>query len=112
MKKNSPPQDPTARIHPGCRIGPNVVIGPGVVIEEGVRVRRSTIMKDTLVQSHSWLDSCIVGWKCTVGRWVRMENVCVLGEDVQVKDELFINGARILPHKSISESVTEPQIIM
>lgn len=43
---------------------------------------------------------------------VRMENVSVLGEDVIVKDELYINGGRILPHKSISESVPDPQIIM
>ena len=43
---------------------------------------------------------------------VRMENVSVLGEDVIVKDELYINGGRILPHKSIGASVPEPQIIM
>ena len=43
---------------------------------------------------------------------VRMENVSVLGEDVIVKDELYINGGRILPHKSIAESVPDPQIIM
>ena len=41
-----------------------------------------------------------------------MENVTVLGEDVQVQDELYINGGRILPNKTISESVPEPQIIM
>lgn len=43
---------------------------------------------------------------------VRMENVTVLGEDVIVKDELYINGGRILPHKAISVSVPDPQIIM
>ena len=43
---------------------------------------------------------------------VRMEGVSVLGEDVIVKDELYINGGRILPHKSISNSSPEPQIIM
>jgi mannose-1-phosphate guanylyltransferase len=41
-----------------------------------------------------------------------MENVSVLGEDVIVKDEIYVNGGYILPHKSISESVPEPQIIM
>ena len=43
---------------------------------------------------------------------VRMENVSVLGEDVIIKDELYINGGRILPHKAISESVPDPSIIM
>ncbi len=41
-----------------------------------------------------------------------MENVSVLGEDVNIQDELYINGGRILPHKNISNSVPEPQIIM
>lgn len=41
-----------------------------------------------------------------------MENVSVLGDDVQIKDELYINGASILPHKSLSVSVANPSIIM
>ena len=56
-----------------------------------------------------------------------MENVCVLGEDVTVKDEVsfffgnevflhlfqvYVNGGKVLPHKSIGTSVAEPQIIM
>jgi len=104
--------DPTAKIGENCRIGPNVTIGPGVVIEDGVCIKRSTVLKGAKVKSHSWLDSCIIGWDCVVGRWVRMENVCVLGEDVIVKDEIYLNGGKVLPHKSIGTSVTEPQIIM
>jgi mannose-1-phosphate guanylyltransferase len=41
-----------------------------------------------------------------------MENTTVLGEDVIVKDEIYINGGQVLPHKSIAASVLEPQIIM
>lgn len=41
-----------------------------------------------------------------------MENVSVLGEDVIVKDEMYVNGGYILPHKAIGESVPEPKIIM
>ncbi|XP_054161329.1 mannose-1-phosphate guanyltransferase beta-like [Oppia nitens] len=104
--------DPTAKIGKQCRIGPNVTIGPNVVVEDGVCMKRCTILGDTIVKSHSWLDSCIVGWKCVVGQWVRMENVTVLGEDVVVKDELYLNGAKVLPHKVISQSVADPNIIM
>ena len=39
-----------------------------------------------------------------------MENVSVLGEDVIIQDELYVNGARILPHKNISASSPDPQI--
>lgn len=41
-----------------------------------------------------------------------MENVTVLGEDVEIKDELYINGASVLPHKALSASIATPQIIM
>lgn len=47
-----------------------------------------------------------------LSRQVRMENVTVLGEDVIVNDELYLNGANVLPHKSINDSVPEPRIIM
>ncbi|CAD7093638.1 unnamed protein product [Hermetia illucens] len=104
--------DPTAKIGDGCRIGPNVTIGPNVVIEDGVCIKRSTILKEATIKSHSWLDSCIIGWRSTIGRWVRVEGITVLGEDVNVQDELYVNGGQVLPHKSISQSVPDPQIIM
>jgi len=104
--------DPTAKIGKNCRIGPNVVIGPNCVIEDGVCIKRCTILSNSKVQSHSWLQSSIVGWKCQIGKWVRLENVSVLGEDVIVKDEMYVNGGYILPHKAIGESVPEPKIIM
>ena len=89
-----------------------MIIGANVVIDDGVCIKRSTILSDTHIESHAWIQSSIIGWKCNVGKWVRMENVTVLGEDVCVKDELYINGGYILPHKSIADSVPEPQIIL
>ena len=128
--------DPSVKIGKGCRIGPNVVLGPGVVIEDGVRLKvgrsvrgsfdgpkiqapvsnpyfkRSTVMANCRVKSHAWMESTIVGWESTVGSWARLENVTVLGKDVKVRDELYLNGVRVLPHKTIKESVPEPGIIM
>lgn len=93
--------DPTATVDPSAVIGPNVVIGPGVVIGKGVRLQRCVIMEGARVKDHAWIQSSIVGWNSTVGRWVRMENITVLGDDVNIKDELLINGGSILPHKNI-----------
>ncbi|KAH7637425.1 mannose-1-phosphate guanyltransferase beta-like protein [Dermatophagoides farinae] len=103
---------PTAKYGQNCRIGPNVSIGANVVIEDGVCIKRCTIMSNSIVRAHSWLDSCIIGWKCRIGKWVRMENNCVLGEDVLVNDELYLNGVKVLPNKEISKSVAEPSVIM
>eukprot|EP01098_Paradermamoeba_levis_P005853 TRINITY_DN2434_c0_g1_i3.p1 TRINITY_DN2434_c0_g1~~TRINITY_DN2434_c0_g1_i3.p1 ORF type:complete len:172 (-),score=36.52 TRINITY_DN2434_c0_g1_i3:122-604(-) len=102
----------SARIGNDCAIGPNVSIGPDCVIGDGVRLSNTTVLEGTTIRSNSWIKGSIVGWHCTIGKWVRMENVCVLSEDVFVEDELYINGGKILPHKTISQSIPEPTIIM
>lgn len=70
------------------------------------------MLKGAIVKSHAWIYSSIIGWRSVVGSWVRMEGNTVLGEDVIVKDEVYINGGQVLPHKSIAQSVPDPQIIM
>ncbi|KAK5441922.1 mannose-1-phosphate guanyltransferase [Exophiala xenobiotica] len=104
--------DPTAKIGKGCRIGPNVVIGPGCVIGDGVRLQRCVLLEDSKVKDHAWIKSTIVGWRSTVGRWARLENVTVLGDDVSIGDEIYVNGGSVLPHKSIKANVEVPSIIM
>lgn len=104
--------DPSAIIGKDCLIGPDVCIGPNVVVEDGLLIKRCTILSGTRLQSHSRIDGCIIGWDCSIGKWVQMENTCVLGENVEVNDEIYLNGARILPHKTISTSVHEPSVIM
>jgi len=93
--------DKSAKINKSAVIGPDVTIGPDCVIEDGVRLQNVVLMKNTHIKAHTWISESIVGWYCTVGKWVRIEGLTVLGEDVQIKDELFINGSSILPHKSI-----------
>jgi len=104
--------DKSAKVGQGCKIGPNVAIGPNVVIGDGVRLQRCVILAGTKIGNFSWIRNAIVGWNSTIGRWTRMEGISVLGDDVQVRDEVYMNGGCILPHKSISESVPEPRIIM
>jgi len=103
---------PTAKIGPDCLIGPFVSIGPNCIVEAGVRLKRCSIFDGVRIQKNSWIDNSIIGWDSTVGRWVRMEGVSVLGRDVQIGDELYINGAMILDHKGISETIPEPRIVM
>ncbi|KAF0501948.1 mannose-1-phosphate guanyltransferase [Gigaspora margarita] len=104
--------DPTAKIGKGCRIGPFVTIGPNVVIGDGVRLQRCVILEGSRVRDYAWIMNSIIGWHSNIGRWARLEGVSVLGDDVSINDEIYVNGGRILPHKCITSSVTEPQIIM
>lgn len=104
--------DKSAIIGRDCLIGPDVCIGPNVIIEDGLLIKRSTILAGTRLKSHSRLDNCIVGWNCVIGKWVQMENTCVLAENVTIEDEVYLNGAKVLPNKTISSSVHEPSVIM
>ncbi len=104
--------DPTAQIGRNCVIGPNVTIGANCVIGEGVRITRSAVFEGAKIKAHTWINNSIIGWRAVVGSWVRMEGTSVLGDDVQVRDELYVNGAVVLPNKSISHNISEPQIIM
>ncbi|KAI8085908.1 mannose-1-phosphate guanyltransferase [Gilbertella persicaria] len=103
---------PSAKIGKDCRIGPNVVVGPNAVIGDGVRLQRCVILEGVQIKDFAWVNSSIVGWHSTVGRWSRIEGCSVLGDDVTVNDEIYINGGSILPHKGISSNITEPRIIM
>jgi mannose-1-phosphate guanylyltransferase len=86
--------DPSAKIGSNCKIGPNVVIGPNCVIGDGVRLQRCVLLSNSKVKEHAWIKSTIVGWNSVVGRWARLENICVLGDDVTVGDEIYVNGGR------------------
>ncbi len=97
--------DPTAKIGKNCKIGPNVTIGPGVVVGDGVRLQRSVLLQNSKVKDHAWVNSSIVGWNSTVGKWARLENVTVLGDDVTIGDEIYVNGGSVLPHKTIKQNV-------
>lgn len=103
---------PSAIIGQDCKIGPNVVVGAGVVIGDGVRISRSVIFEGSIIKSNSCVANTIVGWNGKVGRWSRTEGVTVLGDDVSIADEVYINGASILPHKEITANITEPRIVM
>ena len=97
--------DPSAKIGKNCRIGPNVTIGPNVVIGDGVRLQRSVLLSGCKVKDHAWVKSTIVGWNSSIGKWARLENVSVLGDDVTIGDEIYVNGGSVLPHKSIKQNV-------
>lgn len=104
--------DETAVIEDGCLIGPDVAIGPGCVIEAGVRLSRCTVMRGVRIKKHACISSSIIGWHSTVGRWARVENMTILGEDVHVGDEVYSNGGIVLPHKEIKSSILKPEIVM
>ncbi|KAK8563802.1 hypothetical protein V6N13_005968 [Hibiscus sabdariffa] len=104
--------DESAVIGDGCLIGPDVAIGPRCVIESGVRLSRCSIMRGVRIKKHACVSNSIIGWHSTVGRWARLENMTILGEDVHFGDEVYSNGGVVLPHKEIKSSILKPEIVM
>jgi mannose-1-phosphate guanylyltransferase len=104
--------DPSAKIHPSALIGPNVVIGPNVIVGEGARIQGSVLLANSEVKDHALVKNTIVGWNSRIGKWARTEGCTVLGDDVEIRNEIYVNGAKVLPHKSISSNVEKESIIM
>jgi len=82
------------------------------VIEDGVCLRNCMVFPGSTIGKHSCVTKSIIGWRSKVGQWARLENMCVFGEDVQCRDELYLNGAVVLPHKEVKVNVAKPEIII
>jgi mannose-1-phosphate guanylyltransferase len=103
---------PTAQIAEGAELGPNVTIGANCKIGPCARLSNCAIFDNTTIGKGAYVSKSIVGWNNTVGSWAHLENITVTGDDVQISANLFINGAKVLPNKSVKESVKEPEVIM
>lgn len=104
--------DPTAKIDETAVIGPDVTIGPGCIIEQGVRLKNACLLKNVHIKGHSWINSSIIGWQSYIGKWARIEGVSVCGEDVQIKDEVYINASFILPHRAVNSNIDKKDTIV
>jgi len=105
--------DATAEVDPSSMIGPDVVIGPNVKVGPGNCIKGSTLLAGAKVDSYSYMEGSILGWKSSIGKWCRVTQLTVIAEDVQIKDETLLNGTKILPHKGVNGSHPEAgKIIM
>jgi len=112
LKGNTVLIDPSAVIEEGCVIGPNVTVGKHVHVGKGVRISNASIFDGTKIGDYSHINESIIGWRNKVGRWTKIDNNTVTGENVSIADELFINGAVILPHKGIKEKIIQEGTIL
>lgn len=104
--------DPSAVIGEGCVLGPNVTIGKNCKIGPCCRLQNTAVFDNSKVGAGCFISKSIVAWNNTVGPWCRIENNTVFGDDVHVKPELHLNGVKVLPNKSISQSYDKPEVLM
>ena len=94
----------SAMVDPSATLGPNVVIGADCYVGPGCRIYGSTVLSGTQVLGFTLIQGSIIGWKNKIGKWVRINGLTVTGEDVEIKDEVYLNGTIVLPHKAIAAS--------
>jgi len=104
--------DKTVKIENGCLIGPNVVIGAGCVVKSGTRIKNSVIFQNCNVGENSYIEGSIIGWKSNIGKWCRIQELSVLGEDVTIKDEVFLKKNIILPNVTVKNNPKEGEILL
>ena len=38
----------------------------------GVRLKDTVLLNDSVIKAHTWIEHSIIGWKCSVGKWVQI----------------------------------------
>jgi len=60
-----------------------------------------------IVNNSAFIDNSIIGWKSQIGKWSRIENHCILGEEVNIHAEISINNTIALPNISVKTNVKD-----
>jgi mannose-1-phosphate guanylyltransferase len=89
-------------------VNPNTVIGKRSKIGEGVYLQEALLMEGVKVGDHSYISNVIIADNSRIGKWNRIMEGSILGEEVITKDGVMLNQKTIiLPYKEVSDSVTE-----
>lgn len=104
--------DPSSQIEEGSLIGPNVVIGPKCLIKKGVRIKNSIVLEGVEIQEHSYINGSIIGWRSKIGKWVRIDELSVFGEEVAIGPEVNIKNCIILPNVVVKTDPKEGSTLL
>jgi len=95
------------------RIGPHVAIGDNVSIGRGVCIENSIIFSGTVISDFSSLKGVIIGEYAIIGRWVKIEDNCIVGDHAMIHDNIMLTkGVTVCPQKEVTESVLSPRCLM
>ncbi|MEM3010664.1 MAG: NDP-sugar synthase [Candidatus Bathyarchaeia archaeon] len=95
------------------KIGPFTSIGEKVSVGKGVHIENSIVLPNTKICDFASIKSAIIGQGVYIGKWVKIEEKCILGDYVTINDKVTLtSGVSVCPSKEISESVLTPKNIM
>jgi len=95
------------------RIGPHVAIGENASIGRGVCIENSIIFPGTVISDFSSLKGVIIGEDAIIGKWVKIEDNCIVGDHAMINDNVTLTkGVTVCPQKEVTESVLSPKCLM
>ncbi len=87
-------------------IGPFTVINHGCRIGKFTKISNSILLGNVIVEGSSLIMKSIIGERCYIGKWVRVSEDSVIGDEVVVRDCVYIaRNVVILPYKELTFSV-------
>jgi len=94
-------------------IGPHVTIGEHVTIGKGVHIENSIIFPGTIISDFTSIRGAIIGEAAMIGRWVKIENACLIGDHAMLRDKVTLTrGVTVCPWKEVTEGVFTPKCLM
>jgi len=87
-------------------IGPFAIIEDDVKVGKLARIKKSLIQIGTFIEQAAYISGSIIGERCHIGKWARIDEEVVIGDEVNMSDEVYIaRNVKILPFKEIDRSV-------
>lgn len=94
-------------------VGPDVSVGDDVYIGSGVHIQNSVIFPHATILDDSSINSSIIGEYVTIGRNVRVERGCLLGDRAVIQDSVLLKqSTKVCPSKEVNSKTLASQCMM
>ena len=94
-------------------IGPHVSLGEDVSVGRGVRIENSVVFPRAIISDFSSIAGAIIGEAAFIGRWVKIEDECIVGDHTMIQDNVTLTrGVTVFPSKEVTDSVLSPRRVM
>ncbi len=94
-------------------IGPNSAVGDDVTIRMGSKITNSVIFQRAWIDASTSVKNAIIGESAVLGRWVKIEDGCIVGDHVIINDDVTLaHQVKICPSKEVDESIIQQSTVM
>lgn len=84
-----------------------------MVLKEGVRIKDTVVMGKCVINESAYVEGSIIGWRSKIGKWARIDGLCILGEDVTISQEVLLASQTIiLPNVTVKNNTKSGSIIL